>query len=106
MWKNVSAIIGAVVLLGTVIGGWVWFDATYAKAGDVRANQMDIRINGLKDDIRWYQDQQSYIMNRCGTKDPSKLPDYAVDQFRSYDLKKQELERQLDVLQQQRAREK
>lgn len=101
-WKRISAVIGAVLLMGSVISGYVWFDTKYASAADVQRNAIEIRINSLKDDIRWYQDQMAYIMNRCGVRDPKDLPDHAYQNYNDYQLKKEELEKQLQILFQKR----
>ena len=102
MWKKIITIIGAFVLLGGFItGGWI-MDDRYAKAGDAEQNKIDIKINGIKDDIRWYQDQMIYIMTRCGTRDPNTLPEYAHRNYRNYEIKKESLDRELNILMQQR----
>lgn len=98
MWKKIVSIIGAVVLLGSVISGYVWFDSRYAKASDTEKNAIEIKINGLKDDIRWYQDQMSYIMSRCGKRDPKELPDHAYKNYIDYEQRKQALDKQLEAL--------
>jgi hypothetical protein len=68
----------------------------------VEANSISIRINSLKDDIRWYQDQMAFIMSRCGVRDPNQLPDHAYKNYRDYEEKKKELEKQLEYLLQKR----
>jgi hypothetical protein len=101
MWRKIWAVVGGLVVLGGVVtGGWV-LDDRYAKAGDVKSNKKQIRINGLKDNIRWYQDQMSYIMTRCGVRDPNKLPEHAYRNYKDYQLKKQELDKELNAVMQE-----
>lgn len=103
MTKKIISVVGAIVLMGSIVTGWVWVDDRWAKSTAVAANTIDIRINSLKDDIRWYQDQMAYIMNRCGTRDPEALPEHAHREYKNYQQKKEELERQLQLLMQKRS---
>jgi len=98
MLTKVSATISALILVGTLIGGWIWFDSTYAKAADVRANAVDIKINSLQDSIRWYQDQMSYIMSSCKKGRPEDLPEPERTHYRNYYNKWQEFDKQLTIL--------
>jgi hypothetical protein len=98
MRKNIIATISAILLLGSVVTGWVWVDSYFGHAEVVAANTIDIKINSLKDDIRWYQDQMAFIMSRCGTRDPNELPDHAYKNYMDYKTKKEELEKQLELL--------
>lgn len=88
--------------MGSVVTGWVWIDDRFAKASVVASNSIEIKINSLKDDIRWYQDQMAYIMSRCGKRNPADLPEHAYREYMSYQKKKEELERQLQLLMQKR----
>jgi hypothetical protein len=100
MWK----LVGAFVIVGTFIAaGWVLEDR-YAKADDTKQNRIEIRINSLKDDIRWYQDQMSYIMNRCNVRDPNKLPQHAHKNYYDYKLKKEDLDKELKIMMQKRGK--
>ena len=91
MWK----IIGALVVVGGLItSGWI-LDDRYAKADDAKQNKSDIRINGLKDNIRWYQDQMSYIMTRCNVRQPHKLPQGDYQTYQNYKIQKESLDKEL-----------
>ena len=95
MWKKIVAGAGTLVLVGGFItAGWL-MDDRYAKADDAKQNKSDITINGLKDNIRWYQDQMSYIMTRCNVRDPQKLPAYAYKNYYDYRIKKEALDKEL-----------
>jgi len=98
MWKKATNIIGALVIIGGLISGYIWFDATYAKAADTEKNSLEIRINQTKNDVRWYQDQMVYIMSRCGKRNPNELPAHAYQNYESYRIKKEELENELTIL--------
>ena len=102
MWKKISGVIGAVILLGSVVSGYIWFDSRYAKASEAKKNAIEIKINGIKDDIRWYQDQMSYLLTRYGKRDCKNLPDGAYQSYKDYEKRKKELELQLTVLMGQR----
>ena len=98
MWK----IIGALLTVGSLImAGWL-LDDRYAKADDVNKqlnkNQLEIQINSTKDEIRWYQDQMSYIMSRCGKNDPKDLPEHAFKNYIDYKNKKETLDKELNFL--------
>jgi len=97
MWKRIFAILGALAVLGTFSSGIYFMEGRYAKADDVKQNRVNIRINSLKDNIRWYQDQMTYIMSRCGKRDPNQLPEYAFKNYMDYKAKKEELEKELAV---------
>ena len=97
MWKKIFSILGALAVLGTFASGIYFMEGRYAKAEDAKQNKVNIRINSLKDDIRWYQDQMSYIMTRCGVRDPNQLPDHAYKNYVDYQNKKSELEKELAV---------
>jgi len=91
--------------MGSIVSGWVWVDSYFAKANIVEiieANAIDIRINTLKDGIRWYQDQMAYIMSRCGKRNPEELPEHAYKTYKDYEEKKKEMERELEVLMRKR----
>ena len=98
MWKKISGVIGALILIGSVISGYMWFDTTYAKAYDMRVNRIDIQINQLRNDIRWYQDQMSYIMTRCNVRNPNQLPQHAYQNYVQYQNSLNQLEKQLNIL--------
>jgi len=102
IWKKVTSIVAAFILLGSVISGYIWFDTKYAKAADTKTNRINIEVNQLKADIRWYQDQMSYIMSRCGVKEPFKLPDHAFKNYTDYKIKKEELDKELNILMQRK----
>jgi len=102
MWKKISGVLGALVLLGSLVSGYVWFDTKYAKAADVESNKIEIQIIQIKNDIRWYQDQMAYIMTRCNKRDPKDLPEHAYKNYMDYENKKEELDRQLNILMQKR----
>ena len=98
MWK----LVGALVIVGTFItAGWV-LEERYAKADDTKQNRIEIRINSLKDDIRWYQDQMTYIMSRCGKRDPNQLPEHAYKNYMDYKSKKENLDQELKIMIQKR----
>ena len=61
---------GAVVLIASVTGVAYFLEDRYAKADDLKYNYQQDRVRDLKSNIRWYQDQMSWIMNRCGKQDP------------------------------------
>lgn len=93
MWK----IIGAFIVVGGLItSGWI-LDDRYAKADDAKQNRSDIRINGLKDNIRWYQDQMSYIMTRCNVRDPNLLPQNDFHTYTNYRTQKEQLDKDLSA---------
>lgn len=97
MWKKIITGIGTLVIVGGFItAGWL-MDDRYAKADDAKQNKSDIKINGFKDGIRWYQDQMSYIMMRCNVRDPQKLPTHAYKNYQDYRIKKEALEKELSV---------
>lgn len=95
MWKKIFTVLGALAVLGTFSSGIYFMESRYAKADDARQNRVNIKINGIKDDIRWYQDQMTYIMSRCGTRDPNKLPEYAYQNYMNYKKQKEALEKEL-----------
>ena len=84
MWKKVFTILGALAVLGTFSGGIYFMESHYAKAEDATNNKIDIKINQHKNDIRWYQDQMTYIMTRCNVRDPNKLPEHAYKNYMHY----------------------
>jgi len=98
LWTRIVAGIGTVITIGSVIMGWVWVDSHFGKAYMVENNAIDIKINSIKDNIRWYQDQMAFIMSRCGVGDPSQLRPHTYENYKSYEVKKQELEKQLEYL--------
>jgi hypothetical protein len=104
MWKKTTSIIGALILLSSLVTGWIWIDSRYAKASSVEANRLDIQINNIQSNIRWYQDQLYYILSRAGVNDPRQLPPQTYQMYCSYEAQKQMLEKQLVVLLQQRGR--
>ena len=98
MWK----VIGALITVGSLImAGWL-LDDRYAKADDVKneinKNQLEIQINTAKDEIRWYQDQMSYIMSRCNKNDPKDLPEHAFKSYNEYLNKKEFIDKELKTL--------
>lgn len=98
MWKRIITIVGALVIVGGFItGGWI-LDDRYAKADDLKQNRIEDKIDQVKNDIRWYQDQMSYIMQRCGLRDPGKLPQYAYKNYNDYKIKKDTLDNELTTL--------
>ena len=113
MWKKILSIAGALLVLGAVFtGGWI-LDDRYATADNVKQNKnyaeqnskrnkIDIQINQHKNDIRWYQDQMSYIMTRCGVRDPNALPQHAHKNYMDYKFKKETLNRELNIIMQKR----
>lgn len=95
-------IIGALITVATLVTvGWV-LDDRYAKAGQAKQNQTDIKINQCRNDIRWYQDQMSYIMMRSGVRDPNRLPEYAYKSYMDYKIRKEDLDKELKILMQNR----
>lgn len=98
LWMRITAGVGTVLMLGGIVTGFVWVDERYGKSALVAANSIDIKINSLQDNIRWYQDQMAFIMSRCGVRDPSQLPEHAYQNYRNYEIKKQEIEKQLEYL--------
>ena len=102
LWPRIMTAIGTIIVLGSIVTGWVWVDGYFGKSSVVAANTIDIKINSLKDDIRWYQDQMAFIMSRCGVRDPNQLPEHAYKNYQDYAVKKQELEKQLEYLLQKR----
>jgi hypothetical protein len=104
MWKKILSVAGALIVLGGfVTTGWL-LDDRYAKADDAKQNKTNIMINQHKNDIRWYQDQMSYIMTRCGVRDPNVLPTHAHKNYMDYKIKKEALDSELKILMQRRNR--
>jgi hypothetical protein len=97
MWRRILSILGALAVLGTFASGIYFMEGRYAKADDTKQNKVSIRINSLKDYIRWYQDQMTYIKTRCGVRDPNKLPEHAYRNYIDYQNKKIELEKELNL---------
>ena len=93
IWKIV---VGALIVGSLIGGGWL-LDDRYAKADDAKQNKSDITINGLKDNIRWYQDQMSYIKTRCNVRDPNKLPPNDYQTYENYRIQKEQLDLELQV---------
>ena len=85
-----------IVLAAIFTSGWL-IDDRYAKADDAKQNKTDININGLKDNIRWYQDQMSYIKTRCNVRDPNKLPPNDYQTYENYRLQKEQLDKELQI---------
>lgn len=98
MWKKISGVLGALILIGSVVTGYIWLDTNYAKAYDMKVNRIDIQINQLRNDIRWYQDQMTYLMTRCNVKNPNQLPQYAYHNYVQYQNSLNQLKIQLDAL--------
>ena len=86
---------GAVVLIASVTGVAYFLEDRYAKADDLKYNYQQDRVRDLKSNIRWYQDQMSWIMNRCGKQDPKDLPVHAFNSYESYRHQKEILDAQL-----------
>ena len=102
MWKRIISIGGSLIVLAAIFtSGWL-VDDRYAKADDAKQNSTDIRINQHKNDIRWYQDQMSYIMTRCGIRDPNKLPQGDFQNYNNYKNQKDALDSELKILMQRR----
>lgn len=102
MWKKIWTGVGVLMVVGGIItAGWI-MDDRYAAADDAKQNQVNIKINQHKNDIRWYQDQMSYIMTRCGVRNPNALPQYAHKNYIDYQIKKDALNTELQILMQQR----
>jgi hypothetical protein len=97
MWRKIFAVLGALAVLGTFSGAIYFMEGRYAKAEDTTQNKINIKINSLKDDIRWYQDQMTYIMTRCNVRNPQQLPDHAYKNYMDYQQKKTELDKELQV---------
>jgi len=104
MWKKVTSIIGALILVSSLVTGWIWIDSRYAKADSVQINRLDIQINNLQSNIRWYQDQMYYLLSRAGVNDPKQLSPHIFQTYCSYQTQKEVLEKQLVVLLQQRSK--
>jgi hypothetical protein len=98
MWKKIITGIGTLVVFGSIASGVYFLESRYAKAEDANQNRLDIKINSVKDNIRWYQDQMSYIMNRCGVRDPNRLPTHAHKNYHDYRIKKESLDKELQIL--------
>ena len=97
MKKILSTIAAISVILGAIAGFYL-VDDRYAKASDLKQNYKADKIDTLKNNIRWYQDQMSYIMNRCGKRDPKQLPEYAYGSYRKYEQNKNAAELELNSL--------
>jgi hypothetical protein len=102
MWKKILSMAGALVVIGAIFtGGWI-LDDRYAKADDAKQNRSDIKINGLKDNIRWYQDQMSYIMTRCNVRNPNQLPQGDYQTYQNYHNQKVAFDKELQIQMQKR----
>ena len=98
MWKKVFSIITAVVLIGSIAPAYIWFDSTYARADNVKQNTIEIQKQRLMNDIRWYEDRQQQVMDRCNVRSKAALPSHAYQRYVEYERKIKELERELQLL--------
>jgi hypothetical protein len=97
-WKKIATTISALMVIGGFIGGWVWVDSYFAHADEPKKNRIMIQKHIVKDDIRWYQDQQTYIRSKYGVNRPEDLPSHAYDQYEYYEREKKALEEELKNL--------
>lgn len=101
MWKKVLSIAGAIVLLSSLIAGSIKLNEHFATAFELRQNQVQDRIDTLESNIRWYNDQQRYLRNSYGVRDPQNLPNFAFEDYMDYEKSKQQDQDKLKALRMQ-----
>jgi len=124
MWKTISAIIGAVVLLGTVAGGVLYLDDRHAHSTDLnslesvtvhkitvvetataqtlQAIQTSIQKTNKRIDahvveqrIDGITQQMWNIENRCNTRDTMAMPEAERERYRVLRTERHRLEQKL-----------
>ena len=71
--NKIISIIGAIVLLGSVISGYIYFDSIYARADDLRLTSKRLDQKIIFDKIDRATAQQIDISIACKTSDPLKM---------------------------------
>jgi hypothetical protein len=97
-WKKLLSIAGAIVLLASLTGGAIKVTEKFATAESVRQNSLQIKKDRLKDDIRWYQDQMRYLLDKYNVRNCMQLPREAFNSYQQYQDNKTLLERELNGL--------
>jgi len=99
MLRKITGIFGIIVIIiSFLISAYSYIDLKYAKALDVKRNTVNIKINQVQSNIRWYQDQMIYIMSKHNVRDSNKLPLDAFNNYRHYKIQKNTLEKELTAL--------
>ena len=64
--NKIISIVGAIVLLGSVISGYIYFDSLYARASDLNNNEARLTVHIAQDRINFLQQQVWQLEDRCG----------------------------------------
>lgn len=98
MWKKISAVLGAMIILGGLTTGVYFIEDRYAKAEDLNKEQTRLSVHVLQDQIQFIQNQQWSILDRCRVTDVTGLQGDSLMRYREYDARKKEMERKLESL--------
>ena len=127
MWKTVLSILGAVVVLGTAVGGFVYLDDRHAHSKTLNSlksatiislklakdesaqtmqqiqtsiKQINQRItqNKTEDRINGITQQMWDIENRCGTRDVMRMNPADRERYRRLDAERTRLEVKLNKM--------
>jgi uncharacterized membrane protein YccC len=107
--QAVMAVVGAVVLLGSAVGGFLFLDSRYANAEQsvktMQMLQMSIQTTNVKIDahtmaqrIDALEQQMWKIEDRHNTDDPMAMPPADRARYRKLAKQRKALERQLAVM--------
>lgn len=107
--QAVMAVVGAVVLLGSAVGGFLFLDDRYANAEEsvktmqmmqqsIQSTNVKIDMHTMAQRIDQLENQMWKIEDRCNTQDPMAMPIDDRERYRRLEAQRNTLERQLAVM--------
>ena len=100
MFKKISAILAIFVSLIVIYQGAGMFCSSYAKASDLSALKVEVKINALKHDVQYIQDRIWDMEDRYGHKELNdKDKNIPSDVIHKYDGYKKRLDDDSELLQ-------
>jgi len=98
-WQKVTAIVGALVIIGSVVGATVRIDTRYAKTTQVYSLTEAVNYVGMRLDQKIIQDRISDLQDRIWKIEDryrgKPMPQDAIEAIRQYKKEIRDLERKL-----------